>query len=172
MPLSKNFLIIYTWFVRVITFFLPDIPVFQKLRGWLYSFGMKKCGKRFRVSYNVILNRLELLEIGENVYFAAGCIVVGGGEISIGDNVLFGPNVILAASNHKFDGESFAKEYVFGKVVIEKNCWIGGNSSILMGAHVPHSSIVGAGSVCTGPLTQPHSLYAGAPARYIKSIAV
>lgn len=165
-----KFKVLYTWFVRIFTFWWPDIPVVQKARGWLYSLAMRQCGVSFRVSFNVVLNRLEQLEVGNNVYFAPGCVVAGGGKVFIGDNVLVGPNVVISAENHNFNGESFVNGYVFGEVTIEKNCWIGANCSILMGAYIPSSSILGAGSVCTKSFDKPFSLYAGVPAKFIKDI--
>lgn len=166
----SNFLILYSWFVRCATFFLPDIPPFQMLRGWLYSFGMKKCGGKFRVSHDVILNRIDLLDVGTNVYFSTGCVIAGGGDIRIGSNVIFGPNVVIAAANHKFDGESFVNQYAFGQVIIESNCWIGANVSVLMGTFIASSCVIGAGSVCNKLYDKPQSLYAGVPARFIKKI--
>lgn len=166
--MKAKFLILYSWFIRISTFFFPDIPVFQRFRGWLYSFGMKKCGRRFRPSYNVVLNRLEKMEVGDNVYFACGCVVTGGGEVIIGDNVLFGPNVVISAANHLFDGTSFTNGYEFGKVTVESNTWIGGNVSLLKDTHIPHTCIVGAGAVCTKPFATPFSLIGGAPAKIIK----
>lgn len=152
------------------TFFLPDVSIFQRFRGWLYSFGMKHCGKNFKVSANVILNRLEKLDVGNNVYFASGCFLAGGGDVIIGNNVLFGPNVNIAAANHRFNGESFTSEYIFGKVIVEDNCWIGGNVSLLMGTHIPKSSVVGAGAVCNKNYEIPFSLIGGIPAKIIKRI--
>lgn len=166
--MKAKLLILYSWFIRMITFFFPDIPIVQTFRGWLYSFGMKKCGKRFRPSYDVVLNRLEKMEVGDNVYFACGCVVTGGGEVIIGDNVLFGPNVVISAANHKFDGTSFTKRYDFGKVTVGSNSWIGGNVSLLKDTCIPHTCIVGAGSVCTKVFTIPFSLIAGVPAQIIK----
>lgn len=170
MNTSDKVRLLYSWWVRTVTFFLPEIPMFQIFRGWLYSFAMKNCGKKFKVSANVILNRLEKLEVGDNVYFASGCFVAGGGDITIGKNVLFGPNVNIAAANHKFDGESFKGGYVFGEVIVNDNCWIGGNCSLLMGTNIPAASIVGAGSVCNKNYCMPFSLIAGVPARIIKDI--
>lgn len=163
--------IFYSWGVKLITIWMPDIPLCQSFRGWLYSFGMKKCGSRFRVCHNVILNRLELLEVGDNVYFAPGGVIVGGGDVRIGSNVLIGPNVVIAASNHKFDGRSFVNGYVFGKVEIENDCWIGANASLLMGTKIPASSVVGAGSVCNKEFETCFALYAGMPAEFIKKIS-
>lgn len=166
--MKAKFLILYSWFIRTVTYFFPDVPVVQSCRGWLYSFGMKKCGKRFRPSYNVVLNRLDKLEVGNNVYFACGCVITGGGEVLIGDNVLFGPNVVISAANHKFDGTTFTQLYDFGKVTIESNAWIGANVSLLKDTYIPHTSIVGAGSVCTKAFEIPFSLIAGVPAQVIR----
>lgn len=166
--MKAKFLILYSWFIKSVTFFFPDVPIFQRFRGWLYSFGMKKCGSRFRPSHNVVLNRLDKLEVGNNVYLACGCVVTGGGDVFIGDNVLFGPNVVVSSANHKFDGVSFTKEYSFGSVTIESNAWIGANASLLKDTIIPHTSIVGAGSVCNKRFDKPFSLIAGTPARIIK----
>jgi acetyltransferase-like isoleucine patch superfamily enzyme len=168
--MKAKFLILYSWLVRTTTFFLPDVPVAQRFRGWLYSFGMKRCGKRFRPSHNVVLNRLEKLHVGNNVYLACGCVVTGGGDVTIGDNVLFGPNVVISAANHKFDGVSFTRLYDFGKIEVEKNAWIGANACLLMGTYIAHTSIVGAGSVCNKAFDKPFSLIAGVPAQVIKDL--
>jgi acetyltransferase-like isoleucine patch superfamily enzyme len=171
MSFTDKLKLFYGWIVRVGTGWMPDIPVCQSFRGWMYSFAMKKCGFRFRVCHNVILNRLELMEVGNNVYFGPGSVVSGGGDIIIGDNVLVGPNVVFSAANHKFDGKTFVNGYVFGKIIVGNDVWIGSNVSLLMGAVIPDSSIVGAGSVFNKSFEKPFSLYAGVPATYIKSIA-
>lgn len=170
MTMRSKATILYGWLVRTFLFFLPEIPLCQRLRGRLYAFGMKSCGRRFKVSANVVLNRLELLSVGNDVYFAAGCFIAGGGEVQIGSEVLFGPHVNISAERHVFNGRSFLGGYEFGKIVIEDGCWIGGNSSILMGTRIPKSSVVGAGSVCNKVYEQPNSLIAGVPAKIIKSL--
>ncbi|MFZ5973683.1 MAG: acyltransferase [Bacteroidota bacterium] len=172
MNFTDKLKLFYCWLVRLATAWLPDVPVFQSFRGALYAVAIKKCGTRFRVCHNVIINRPELLEVGDNVYFAPGCVIAGGGEIRIGSNVLFGPNVVIAAANHKFDGTSFVNGYVFGKVVVADNCWIGANVSLLMGTNVPASCIVGAGSVCNKRFEAPFALYAGNPAKFVKTLKV
>ncbi len=170
--MKVKFIILYSWFIRSVTFFLPEVPLIQAFRGWLYSFGMKKCGPRFRVSYNVVINHLEEIEVGRNVYLACGSVVTGGGKLFIGDDVLIGPNVILSSNKHKFNGVNFINGYKFGDIIIEDGVWIGGNSTILMGTHVHKSSLVGAGSVCNKDYSTTGVLIAGSPARVIGPLSV
>jgi acetyltransferase-like isoleucine patch superfamily enzyme len=168
--MKVKFLILYTWWVRTFTFFLPEIPSFQSFRGWLYSFGMKKCGSRFRVSFNVVINHLETLTVGDNVYIACGTVITGAGNISIGANTLIGPNVILASSKHIHNKTNFLGGYEHGVIKIEKGSWIGGNATLLMGTHVHMTSIVGAGAVCNKDFEKPNVLIAGQPAIIVKTL--
>lgn len=57
----------------------------------------------------------------------------------------------------------------YGKIVIEDNCFIGANSTILPGVHIGPNTIVGAGSIVTKDL-ESNSVYAGVPARRICSL--
>lgn len=170
--MKHRLLLLYTWLVRTILFFLPDIPVFMRFRGWLYGLGMRSCGKNFQIAHSSIINGIDLCQIGKDVYFANGCNIVLNGELEIGDEVIFGPDVLVSTGNHQFDGNSFRfSESTKEDVSIGKGCWIGGNSTILCGANVPEKSIVGAGSVvtkksCNGII----GLYAGSPAKIIKEL--
>lgn len=163
--------LIYSWLVRLLTGWLPDAPPVMRFRGWIYSFGMKRCGPNFQVAHDVVLTAVETLEVGKGVYFANGCVVLGGGRIEIGDDVLFGPLNLVASGNHTFDGVNFKGQGTPGSVVIESNCWIGGHSSLLIGTHVRAGSVVGAGSVCNRDFADEGVLIAGSPARVIKRIS-
>ena len=57
--MKHKFLLLYSWFVRTIMYFLPDIPFIMRFRGFLYGVGMKKCGKDFQVTHNAIIKELE-----------------------------------------------------------------------------------------------------------------
>lgn len=163
-------LILYSWFIRTMTFFLPEIPLFQRLRGALYAIGMKKCGRRFRVSFNVVINHLETLEVADNVYLACGVVITGAGRLVIGSDVLVGPNVVVATSKHVFNGTNFLSGYEHGQVVIEVGSWIGANASLLMGTHIGASSVVGAGAIVNASFKETKVLIAGNPARVVKSL--
>ncbi len=162
-------LLIYTWLVRTATGWLPDAPPLMRFRGWLYSFGMRKCGRRLEVAHDVVLTAIETLELGDGVYLANGCVVLGGGPILIGDNVIFGPLCLLASSNHTFNGTNFKGPGTTGAIVIEANSWVGGHSTLLIGTHIRAASVVGAGSVCNRAFDAGQVLIAGSPARVVKA---
>src|SRR5690606_21976812 len=104
--------ILYSWFIKSTTYFLPNHPLFMRFRGFLYSIMMKKCGKDFQVASSVTINSLTGLEVGNNVYIAHNNVIIGT-QVIIGDEVIIGPNCIISSGNHGFDGKSFR----FGKGV-------------------------------------------------------
>lgn len=160
--------IIYSWFVRTITFFLPNIPILMRFRGSLYSLLIPNCGKNFQITSSAYINSLSGLNIGNNVYIAHNTVLIGT-NISIGDNVLIGPNSVISSGNHVFSNDSFYnKKSNKGTVIIGKGSWIGANCSILANSTLPEKSILAAGSVLTKKFTDEYSIYAGTPAKYIK----
>jgi acetyltransferase-like isoleucine patch superfamily enzyme len=163
--------ILYSWFIRLTTCILPNIPLFMRFRGFLYSFMMKSCGRNFQVTSSAILNPLRGLVIGDNVYIAHNTVIIGV-DLEIGDNVLIGPNCVISSGNHVFEHDSFrfSKSTVV-PVRIGRNSWIAGNCSLLGGAIMPAKSILGAGSVLNKQFYDEKSLYAGVPAKYIKPIS-
>ena len=162
--------IIYSWFVKLATCFFPNVPIFMRFRGWLYSLMMNKCGKDFQVASSVIINSLSGLEVGNNVYIAHNTVVIGT-KVVIEDEVLIGPNCVISGGNHTFSGTSFRfGESKVLEVVIKRGSWIAGNCSVLGGAVLPEQSILAAGSVLNKHFEKRKTLYAGAPAREIKGL--
>lgn len=151
-------------------YFLPDVPPIMRLRGFLYSLMMKRCGRDFQVTASAVINSLAGLSVGSHVYIAQFTVVTGP-QISIGNEVMFGPHCVIIGGNHQYSGSSyrFAKS-VAEPIVIEDGCWIGAHCTILAGTVLPSESILGAGSVLDKSQQQPRSLYAGTPARLVKSL--
>ena len=105
--MKHKLILLYAWLVRTLLFFLPDIPLFMRFRGWLYGLAMKECGRNFQVAHSVILNGLDLLCVGKDVYIANSCNVILNGELKIGYEVIFGPGVLVSTGNHQYDGNSY-----------------------------------------------------------------
>jgi maltose O-acetyltransferase len=163
--------ILYSWFIRSITFFLPDHPSIMRFRGWLYSFMMEKCGCDLQVASTVIFNPLSGLKIGNHVYIAPNNILIGR-DITIENEVIIGPNCVISGGNHVFSNGSF--RFASSKsspVTISKGSWIAGNCSIVAGSVLPECSILAAGSVLTRKYNKSYSIYAGTPAEYLKEIS-
>lgn len=170
--MKHKLLLLYAWLVRTMFFFFPDIPLFMRLRGWFYGLGMKQCGRNFQIAHSAIINGIEMCRVGENVYIANNCNLILNGNFEIGNEVMFGPGVLVSTGNHQFDGKSFRNTKSKRQdVSIGNGCWIGGNSTILGNAKIPHKSLIAAGSVVTHKSCSDISgIYGGVPARFIKGI--
>lgn len=107
-------------------------------------------------------------KIGKRVFVNAGCQFQDQGGITIGDDVLVGPQTIIATLNHVPDpdkrGGMFAKP-----VVICEKVWLGARVTICPGVTIGDGAIVAAGAVVTKDV-QPRTVVAGVPAKAIKRI--
>ena len=105
-------------------------------------------------------------KIGKRVFINAGCQFQDQGGIEIGDDVLVGPQTIIATLNHDPDPEKrggmFAKPVVIGDKV-----WLGARVTICPGVTIGEGAIVGAGAVVTKDVP-PRTVVAGVPAKVIK----
>lgn len=165
-----KFSIIYSWFIRISTRFLPDVPFIMRFRGFLYSLGMASCGKNFQVCSTAYINSLNGLKIGENVYLAHNVVLLGK-DITIKDEVLIGPNTVVVSGNHTYLNNSFRFGLsVSAPIEIQQGVWVGANSTILAGSIIPEKSILAAGSVSNKKYSEKMSLYAGVPAKLIKKL--
>ena len=97
------------------------------------------------------------LSIGNGSSFNTNTLVICYKRIQIGNNCLFGPNVLIYDHDHIFNEKGIQPGFRFGDVVIEDDCWIGGGTIILRGTHIGAHSVIGAGVVLSGYIP-PHSL--------------
>ena len=110
------------------------------------------------------------IEIGEGFYANTGCVMLDVGRITIGDNVLFGPNVSLYTAGHPIHPESRKSGYEYGiPIKIGDNVWIGGSRVILPGVTIGNNVVIGAGSVVTKDIPD-NVCAAGNPCRVIREI--
>lgn len=110
------------------------------------------------------------ITIENNVYINFGCIILDCAEVTIGNDVLIGPNLGIYAVNHGLDPEERIKGACIGKPVhIEDNVWIGGDVKILAGVTVGEGSVIGAGSIVTKNIPA-GVVAAGNPCKVIRPI--
>ena len=108
--------------------------------------------------------------IGDLVYINFGCIILDCAEVTIGNNVLIGPNLGIYAVNHGLDPEERIVGACIGKSVhIEDNVWVGGDVKVLAGVTIGEGSVIGAGSVVTKDIP-PRVVAAGNPCKVIRPI--
>lgn len=108
--------------------------------------------------------------VGENFYANTGCVMLDVGKITIGKNVLFGPNVSIYTAGHPIHYDSRNSGYEYGiPVVIGDNVWIGGSCVILPGVKIGNNAVIGAGSVVTKDIPD-NVCAAGNPCKVIREI--
>ena len=120
-----------------------------------------------------VFNHLgEGITIGDNVGIAQNCFIQVRGQVSIGNNVIFGPGGSIFSDNHLFGDTStpISKQGVVrGNVIIEDGVWLGAGATILSDVNIGKNSVVAAGSVVTKNVP-PFTVVGGIPSTIIKQI--
>ena len=107
--------------------------------------------------------------IGGHCYIGPYSVLFGAGGITIGNNVLISPSVVIATHGHNFSDRSRPmreQPQAFEPVVIGDDVWIGSRAVILPGVAVGRGSIVAAGSVVTKDVPEFH-IGRGVPAGFV-----
>jgi acetyltransferase-like isoleucine patch superfamily enzyme len=108
------------------------------------------------------------IRIGNSNYFNRNVMIDACGFIEIGDHNMFGPDVYITDSNHRF-GSGLApsgQPMDRGEVLIGNRCWIGAKAVILKGARLGDGCVIAAGAVVNSVIG-PGQVVAGVPARPI-----
>lgn len=110
------------------------------------------------------------LHLGNRVYANFNLTVVDDGHIYIGDNVMFGPNVVIATANHPIQPELRARALQYNKDVhIGNNVWVGAGAVIVPGVTIGDNSVIAGGTVVNKDI--PANVVAGGnPCRIIREI--
>jgi acetyltransferase-like isoleucine patch superfamily enzyme len=119
----------------------------------------------------VLRNVGNSLKIGNNVGINHYCFIGVRGNITIGDNVIFGPRVNIFSENHIFNNLDIPikNQGVEKKdTIIRNDVWIGANVSIMPGIKIGNGCVIAAGSVVTKDIPD-FSVAAGVPAKIIKN---
>jgi acetyltransferase-like isoleucine patch superfamily enzyme len=119
----------------------------------------------------VIAQKGTGIKIGNRTGINSRAYLGGQGGITIGDDVIFGPNVQVFSENHNFSDLTInIKDQGVKRqaVNIGNNCWLGAGSTILAGVVIGNGCVIAAGSVVTKSIPE-NSIVAGVPAKIIKS---
>ncbi|MBD5086504.1 MAG: sugar O-acetyltransferase [Clostridiales bacterium] len=110
------------------------------------------------------------VHFGNHVYANFGLTLVDDTHIYVGDNTMFGPNVVVATAGHPILPALREKGYQYNASVhIGKNCWLGAGVIIVPGITIGDNVVIGAGSVVTKDL--PDDVVAvGNPCRVLRKI--
>lgn len=120
------------------------------------------------------------IKMGKRSYANFNFCVLDENTVTIGDDVFIGPNCSIFTPIHPLchedrnifhDSKTDADiniEYS-APVVIENNCWLGGNVTILPGVTIEEGCVIGAGAVVSKSIPA-HSLAFGNPCKVVRPI--
>ena len=103
--------------------------------------------RKFRSRNNVsfrIYNK-GIVSIGENCFFNDGCSINCQNKIKIGDNVIFGQNVLIFDHDHDYKND--INKFITKEVKIGNNVWIGANVIVLKGTTIGDNVVIAAGTI-------------------------
>lgn len=128
---------------------------------------LSKCGKNVNIEKGAAFP--SSVELGDNS--GIGIRAQINGKVTIGKNVMMGPDVCIYAINHAFNRvdipmniQGFAPEM---PVVIGDDVWIGARVIILPGIRIGTGAVIGAGAVVTKDVPD-YAVVGGNPARILK----
>ena len=110
------------------------------------------------------------VHFGRNIYANFNLTLVDDTHIYVGDNTMFGPNVVVATAGHPLLPELREQGFQYNAPVhIGRNCWIGAGAILLPGVTVGDNAVIGAGSIVAKDV--PASVLAvGNPCRVLREI--
>jgi galactoside O-acetyltransferase len=91
------------------------------------------------------------------------------GSITIGDDVLIGPNVVIRSASHRFaDPLDLIRNHghISGPIIIGSDVWLAANVVVLPNVTIGDGAVIAAGAVVTRAVA-PLAIVAGVPARQI-----
>ncbi|MBM6860356.1 sugar O-acetyltransferase [Clostridium saudiense] len=110
------------------------------------------------------------IEVGNNFFANYNCVILDVAKVTIGENVMFAPNVSIYTAGHPIHPESRNSGYEYGiPVTIGDNVWIGGNVVITPGVTIGNNVVIGAGSVITKDIPD-NVIAVGSPCRVLREI--
>ena len=90
--------------------------------------------------------------------------------VTIGQNVMIAPHVMIAGGNHDFKQTKtpmrFAGSFSKGPIIIGNDVWIGANATITDGVSIGDGAVISANAVVTHDV-EAMSIVAGVPAKMI-----
>ncbi len=148
----------------------PLSKISRVIRQKLCQVFLEECGEWVNIGPDVHLGDGSNIRIGDHSGLGRGCHVYGG--LTLGEQVMVGPEVAFLASNHRFDRLDIPIGHQgYGDLApprIEDGAWIGLRATILAGRVIGKGAIVAAGAVVTKDVA-PFTIVGGNPASVIGS---
>ena len=143
------------------------VRLFGKIRCFFARMIIDSCGKNVNIEKGATIR--PGLKIGDGSGVGINSEIYG--DVTIGNNVMMGPEVVIYTSNHKHE----LSEIPFGRqgfeevkpVVIGNNVWIGRRVMFMAGSGCGDNVIIAAGSVVSKKFPS-NVIIGGVPAKIVK----
>jgi maltose O-acetyltransferase len=142
----------------------------DELRDEILRELLGSCGGNIQIEPPFRCDYGSFISVGENFYANFGCVILDCNRVTIGSNVMCGPNVQIYAAHHPLDASTrIAGPELGSPITIGNNVWIGGGAIILPGVSIGDNAVIGAGSVVTRDVPA-NVIAAGNPCRIIREL--
>ncbi|MBQ8257052.1 MAG: acyltransferase [Bacteroidaceae bacterium] len=161
------FLCLYYGFAR----HLPSRPsIGRKMRYWCCKHIFKSCGKNVNIERGAYFGTGAGITMGDFACLGKNCNVPD--NITLGNEVMMGPNVTILDRNHRFERTDIPMgrqgDTERRPVVIENDVWIGCQVLIMPGRTIKTGSIIAGGCVLCKDFPE-YSIVGGNPSKLIRS---
>ena len=124
---------------------------------------------------NIVYNNPHgnpMIEIGEGTNIGRRCSISAANKIVLGKNVLLGPNVFIADTNHEYRKVGIPVIYqgittITDEIHIGEGSWLGTNCVVVGNVRIGKGCVIGANSVVNKDIPD-YSVAVGTPARVVK----
>jgi acetyltransferase-like isoleucine patch superfamily enzyme len=128
-------------------------------------------GSGCSISPDAVFSNPERIVMGNSVRIGSRCHIWAGhatGTIEIGDDCLFGPEVMVTAATYRFnEGHPVTRQKMDeDDVVIGCDVWLGTRAVVLPGSRIGDGAIIGAGALVKGEIPA-MAIAVGQPARVV-----
>jgi acetyltransferase-like isoleucine patch superfamily enzyme len=110
------------------------------------------------------------IHVGNKVHIGEGTIIFSDMKITIGDNVIIGPQTVITDFNHVYESTTIPinqQGLDRKEVVIEEDVWVASRCVIIRGVKIGKGAVIAAGAVVNRDVA-PYTVVGGVPIRIIK----
>ncbi len=140
----------------------------KKLRVFWAKRIVLECGKNINIERKAVFG--PQVKIGDRSGIGINCELYG--PVTIGKDVMMGPEVVIYTSGHRHDRTDVPMICQGSTepepVSIGDDCWIGRRVMIMPGVTIGKGCVIGAGAVVTKDVPD-YSIAGGVPAKVIKN---
>lgn len=128
-------------------------------------------GRTPNISPDAVFSNPQRIRIGDRVRIGSRCHIWAGprdGRITIGNDVLFGPEVMLTASTYDYNAGSPVTDQPMreGDIIVGNDVWFATRAVVLPGTQIGDGAVVAAGAVVKGNVPA-MAIVAGSPAKIV-----